>query len=603
MEESQRIANERLHLAVQTGKMYVYEWDVNRDVIVRSPESADVLGFSQPVISRQALLAEVHPDDRAAFAEMFTRISPQSPTSQVKYRLLRPDGSAIWLEKTARAFFDDEGMLLRTVGVVMDITERKRAEETVRASEERYRQLVLSSTDWVWELDKDGAYTYVGPQCRDMLGYEPAELIGRKPIDLMPPEEARRCLPAFETTLNERKPFHGLESIRWHKDGHLVTLETSGVPISDKQGRFWGYRGMARDISERKRAENALREGEERFRQVANSAPVMIWMAGTDKLCTYFNQTWLTFTGRPIEAELGNGWTECVHPEDYSLCLETYTHSFDRREPFQMQYRLRRHDGEYRWLFDRGVPRFNSDGSFSGYIGSCIDVTDRKQMEEALANVGRRLIEAHEEERTWIARELHDDVNQNIALLAVELERWSQHLPVSETEIQEHIRSACSRLTDIAKDIQTLSHRLHSSKLEYLGLVAAANSFCKEFSQQHGVQIDFSHTGVPHTIPKEISLCLFRILQEALQNAAKHSGARRFKVELSGTSEDISLMVGDTGIGFDGQEAMHQQGLGLISMRERLQLVNGQLTITSRIGHGTTISAHVRLTSEQRMAG
>jgi PAS domain S-box-containing protein len=148
----------------------------------------------------------------------------------------------------------------------------------------------------------------------------------------------------------------------------------------------------------------SIRESERRFRLVANRAPVMIWMSGPDKLCNYFNQTWLDFTGRSLEAELGNGWSEGIHPDDLKKCLDIYTHSFGLREPFRMEYRLRRHDAEYRWVLDIGVPRLSLDGSFAGYIGSCLDITDHKLAEKSLADVGRRLIEAHEEERTWIAR-------------------------------------------------------------------------------------------------------------------------------------------------------------------------------------------------------
>jgi PAS domain S-box-containing protein len=329
-------------------------------------------------------------------------------------------------------------------------------------------------------------------------------------------------------------------------------------------------------------------------------------MSGPDKLCNYFNQPWLDFTGRPLEAELGNGWADGVHPEDSKRCLDTYTQAFDRRQSFQMQYRLRAQDGKYRWLVDVGVPRFNSDGSLAGYIGSCMDITDRKRTEEALANMGRRLIEAHEEERTWIARELHDDVNQRIALLAIELERWNQHLPKSAVDMHDHIHHARERLSDIAKDIQALSHRLHSSKLEYLGIVAAANSFCKELSEQQKVQVEFNHANIPHSVRKEISLCLFRVLQEALQNAVKHSGARHFHVELRGTSEEICLTVSDPGTGFDWHSATDRQGLGLISMRERLQLVEGEFSIDSEPGRGTTIYARVPLATEEnreRVAG
>ncbi len=479
-------------------------------------------------------------------------------------------------------------------------------EEALRECEERYRYLVDSSNDWVWETNADGVYTYAGPQCREILGYEPSELIGKKRFDLMPPEEARRVAAIFDAITAEHKVFRGLENTNLRRDGRLVVLETNGSPVIDNQGRLLGYRGMDRDITDRKHAENVIRESEQRFLLVANTAPVLIWMSGTNKLRNYFNRPWLEFTGRSLEAELGNGWADGVHQEDSKRCLDTYSQASDRREPFRMEYRLRAQDGKYRWLVDIGVPRFNPDGSFAGHIGSCIDITDRKCTEEALANMGRRLIEAHEEERTWIARELHDDVNQQIALLAIELERWSQHLPKSAVELRDHIHHARERLSDIAKDIQALSHRLHSSKLEYLGIVAAANSFCKELSGQQKVQVEFNSADMPRNVPKEISLCLFRVLQEALQNAVKHSGARHFHVDLRGTSGEICLTVSDPGVGFDWHGAMNRQGLGLISMRERLQLVNGEFSIDSDPGRGTTVCARVPLRAEEiplRMAG
>jgi PAS domain S-box-containing protein len=352
---------------------------------------------------------------------------------------------------------------------------------------------------------------------------------------------------------------------------------------------------LAALAEEREQSAHVVRESEERFRLVANKAPVMIWMAGTDRQCTYVNQPWLEFTGRPLDAELGNGRVEGVHNEDLKRCLEAYSQAFDQRQSFEMEYRIRRNDGEYRWILDTGVPRFKPDGSFAGYIGSCLDITDRKLAEEALASVGRRLIEAHEEERTWIARELHDDIGQRIALLAIELGRCDHQAPGSVVDMHEYLQLACQRVYDLGKDIQALSHRLHSSKLEYLGLVAAAKSFCHELSEQRNVRIAFKHSDIPAAIPKEISLCLFRVLQEALQNAVKHSADQNLTVEVHGTNAGISLIVSDSGIGFDWQDAMNRRGLGLISMRERLRLVNGELSIQSEPGRGTTVLARVPL--------
>jgi len=344
---------------------------------------------------------------------------------------------------------------------------------------------------------------------------------------------------------------------------------------------------------EHEQAAQVVRESEERFRLVTNTAPVMIWTAGTDRLWTYVNQPWLKFTGRPLEAQLGNGWTEGIHHEDLTRSLETYLQAFDQRQSFAMEFRIRRNDGEYRWILDTGVPRFNPDGSFAGYIGSCLDITDRKQAEDAMATIGRRLIEAHEEERTWIARELHDDIAQQIALLAVELERYDHQTPSSSLNMHEYLQPSLQRIFDLQQDIQALSHRLHSSKLEYLGLVRAAKSFCRELSEQRKVRIEFKQSDVPARIPKEISLCLFRVLQEALQNAVKHSADQNFTVELHSTKEGITLTVTDTGIGFDWRDAMNRRGLGLISMRERLRLVNGELSIQSKPGRGTTVFASV----------
>jgi PAS domain S-box-containing protein len=368
----------------------------------------------------------------------------------------------------------------------------------------------------------------------------------------------------------------------------LILLQTALIA-----GLMWQRGRRRRAEGELTAALEVARESEARFRLVANTAPVMIWMSGPDKLCSYLNQPWLDFTGRPLVSELGSGWAEGVHPHDLQLCLNTYDQFFQRREPFKMQYRLRRHDGEYRWILDTGVPRFSSDGSFAGYIGSCLDMTERKQAEEALSSVSRRLIDAQEQERTRIARELHDDINQRIAMLGIELDVLQQSLPNQGAELQSRLDELRQQTAEIGTDVQGISHRLHSSKLEYLGLVAACKSFCREVAEWHKVDVNFVSENIAPTLSQEISLCLFRVLQESLNNAIKHSGAQRFEAQLRGTSNEIQLTVRDHGIGFDAAAVMVSRGLGFISMRERVSAVNGTILIGSKPMGGTEITVRV----------
>jgi PAS domain S-box-containing protein len=382
------------------------------------------------------------------------------------------------------------------------------------------------------------------------------------------------------------------ESYKWYiiSGISLILLEAALITAL-----LWHRTRRKKAEAEVVAALEVVQESEQRFRHVANTAPVMIWMSGTDKLCTYVNQPWLDFTNRSLTQELGSGWLENIHGEDVAACFDTYSEAFDRREPFTMQYRLRRHDGEYRWVLDRGIPRFNSDGSFAGYIGSCVDITDRKLAEEALSSMSRRLIDAQEQERAWIARELHDDINQRIALVGIEANALEQSIPDSAMEVRSSLDELQRHLAEIGSEIQAISHRLHSSKLEYLGLVAACKGFCKEIADHNGVTVEFTSEDIPHDLPKEVSLCLFRVLQEALTNAVKHSGAQRFEAHLRGISGEIELEVRDYGIGFDAAAAMISRGLGLISMRERVSLVKGTLLIASKPMGGTEITVRVPL--------
>jgi PAS domain S-box-containing protein len=283
-----------------------------------------------------------------------------------------------------------------------------------------------------------------------------------------------------------------------------------------------------------------------------------------------------------------------VHPQDRELIARAVKEAMQSRKPYSAEFRILQPDGTVRWVSAEGEFSFAANGEPERMLGISVDITQRKWAEDVLSNMNRRLIEAQEMERTRIARELHDDFCQRLALLAVELELVEKDPADSISEIQTRIAELRKRVVEISSDIQALSHDLHSSKLEYLGIVAAMRSFCKEFGDKHRVEIGFKSHDLPSP-SSESSLSLFRVLQEALRNAVKHSGVRHVEVHLWGTTDGIHLTVMDSGAGFDTQKMKEGQGLGLTSMQERMTLVNGDLAIDSRPMRGTTIHARVPL--------
>ena len=344
--------------------------------------------------------------------------------------------------------------------------------------------------------------------------------------------------------------------------------------------------------------ELAIRENEARFRHVADAVPVMIWMSGADKLYTYFSKKWLEFTGRPLEREMGNGWLEGIHPQDLANFVKSYSEEFAARREFRIEYRLRRFDGQFRWILDAGMPRYGANKQFLGYIGCCSDINERREAEEALLEVSGRLIAAQEEERARIARELHDDLSQRMAMLEIGLDQLKQKLSTLSPSLKKQLEDINQIAIEVSSYIHHLSHRLHPSKLNNLGLVATLHGLCKELSEQHNLKVHFTYHNIPRMIPNDVSLCLYRISQEALWNIVKHSSAREGKLELSGYPEEIDLCISDAGTGFDTEIAKEKTGLGLISMRERLRAVGGRLSVESEPSRGTQICARVPLSKD-----
>ena len=301
-------------------------------------------------------------------------------TATVRYR-----GPGLW-ERHRRLIITTASILglqsLLIVWLMVQHSKRKRVERSLRDSEERM-SIVAEAANmgmWIWDILRDEVW--MTDKGRALFGFEPdtrldnATLISR----VHPEDRARRNAEVKRAIEN------GGEYVMEYRvllpDGTLRWIGGRGRCANGEHNGSPRLLAVSLDVTAQKQVQDALRESEARFRAMADTAPVLIWMSGTDKLCTFFNKGWLQFTGRSLEQELGNGWAEGVHREDFDHCLDVYASSFDARQPFTMEYRLRRSDGEYRWVLDNGTPRFAADGTFLGYIGSCLDITERKQAQE-----------------------------------------------------------------------------------------------------------------------------------------------------------------------------------------------------------------------------
>jgi len=333
-----------------------------------------------------------------------------------------------------------------------------------------------------------------------------------------------------------------------------------------------------------------LRESEQRFRTMADATPLMIWAAGTDKACTFVNRAWLDFTGRRIEQDLGEGWIGAVHPNDREMCSGIYSSSIDGPQNFQLEFRLRRADGEYRWIVGSGVPRFSETGAFVGYIGSCVDVTESRIAAEQLRALSAFLISAQEDVRRRISRELHDDLVQRLALMAIDLGKLISQTWPAVSAVPEELRGLQERAIQAAELTRHIAHELHPMTVEDLGLATALRSVCEDFAHREGIDVEFTGENLPQSPKRETASCLYSIAQEALLNVSKHAQAKHVRVELKSSADRVSLSIADDGIGFPTRSAGGGMGLGVLNMRERVGWLKGSFSLESRPGGGTQIS-------------
>jgi PAS domain S-box-containing protein len=480
-------------------------------------------------------------------------------------------------------------------GIARNITERKRAEDAIRESEMRYRRIVETTNEGVWLLDSKLHTSYVNRQMAEMLGYESGEMLGRNVFDFYFPEDVQQKQQVL--TRRQQGQREQINERLRRRDGSELWVRIAGTPLFGNNGEFDGALAMVSDITERKRSEEALRESEERFRSVFREAGVGMVIVSPEGRFLAANGAFCDYLGYTEEELLAKTVESITFPEDWPAFSEKLGEALTEGRSFQwVQKRCLHKSGRIVHTESSASVVRSREGNPQYFVAEVLDITERKAAEEALSSMTRKLVEAQEQERARIARELHDDINQRLALLAIELRQAEQNHPDLPPDILNCMHGLQQQTRQISADVQALSHDLHSSQLEYLGAVAGMKSWCKEFAERQKMEIDCRHD-VRRLLPPEIGLCLFRVLQEALHNAAKHSGVKRIEVQLAENSGEIHLIVRDLGKGFDIEVGRKGRGLGLTSMQERVRLVNGTIAIESKPMRGTTVHVCVPLGS------
>ena len=505
---------------------------------------------------------------------------------------LRKTGSEFPVEVSLSPIETKEGVLVTSA--IRDISERKLTADALL----RLAAIVESSEDAIISKNLDATITSWNAGAQRIFGYTEEEAVGRPITILIPPDlwdEENRILE----TLKSGARIEHYETIRVTKTGKKVNVSLSVSPIKDSTGRIAGFSKIARDITERKGAEELARASEERFRLAAQAGKMYSfdWDVTTGTVVRSPEHVKVLGVAEPLHFT-HQQFLDKIHPDDRPKFIGTIAGLTPKNPSGAVTYRVLISDDASVWLRSSGRAFYDGEGRMLRVIGMAADVTDLKRAEEALLKANRKLVKAQEQERARIGRELHDDIGQRLAMLAIELEQLQEKHNDLPAEVRGHVRELQQMTGDLSSSVHALSHDFHSSKLEYLGVVAGIESWCKEFGERQKMDIDFK-TNVAGVLPPDVGVSLLRVVQEALHNAIKHSGERRVEVQLREDSGEIYLIVSDLGRGFDVETALEGKGLGLTSMRERVRLMNGTIVIDSKPLAGTTVHVCVPFEAER----
>ncbi len=548
----------------------------------------EILGYSRTeLLSKPLQLIARFDDLRVEVNECHKLLNREIQSFSSQKRHLRRDGRVLWLKATVTLVRSDiTGEPESYLGIIEDRTlHRKAIQNALLESGKNFRVLTENISDLFFTLDLQLKFSFWNRAAESLTGILASAVLGRgigeafsDGQDAHELEELCREVLATRLARSFRFACHIADK------GFL--FEVTAYPSMD------GISVVARDVASHKRAEEALRRSEEKFSKAFEASPAMITIVGiADRQYIEVNRAFEKHTGFQRSEVIGRSISEVSG----RVGLQSLNYAFGEAVEYgsvrNMEALVGCKDGErLTVLLSAEVVEFDGQPCV---LTVAEDISDRKQVELERTELSRRLMTAQEAERRRIARELHDGIGQSLALLGIQLQRAGQ--PAVSGKKHPGIAELCTRVKEIGQQVSRLSHQLHSSELEFLGLAVAVKSLCREFSDEYGTKIDCTCTKIPEDLDNDIALSLLRVVQEALHNIAKHSHASSVTVRLSGDGRELALNISDDGIGFEVGRIRSARGLGLISMRERIHLVGGRFDISSKPAAGTNVQARVPL--------
>jgi PAS domain S-box-containing protein len=513
--------------------------------------------------------------------------------------------------KSVRQFDEDSRSLNR--GMLLAIDDRKGAAEAERI---KLETLLNNLPVGVWVADAEGEITSVNREAERIQGFSEGQTVGRVNIFQGIPEYRlyRPDGSPYEfADLPLSRALRGMTVLReeciWPTKAQTVVVTVNAAPLTNASGRIIGAVAVVIDITERKRLENELALSEARFRGIIAKSPVMIWKADQAGERDFYNETWLEFRGRSLEEEIAGGWAEGIIPEDRERCLATYRRSFEHREPFEMLYQLRHRDGQYRWVTDRGAPYHDNRGTFLGYLGSCMDITARVELEDKL--------EQQSQHKSRLMAALSHDARTplNAVVLSAKLLE-SQAKDRNDPEVDEclrTIRNAVRNVLDLLSDLLDLSRidagatRAESSRFDLQETLAECLSSIEPQARDKGLDVQLDAGNLADTRLETDRAKLKQILSNLLSNALRYTEKGRIRVFTTRDDGHFRIGVEDTGVGiaevdqariFDEFAVLEHPnrhrgegtGLGLAICRRLANLLQGEILLESAPGRGSTFT-------------